>query len=101
MEEEGRQGILVATEEDQLVKLLIMEMEEMELHQQVDQPLIAKVEMVAHLMVRWRMETLEDYIMEEAAGLLMVQEAELVTMEEAVVPHSFNQELVVQVIQED
>jgi hypothetical protein len=101
VEEEGRMPILVVMEEDQLVKHRRMEMIEMELHQQVDQLLIALVVLEVHIFMRSGMEVMEDNFMAAIVVILMVEEEDLVTMEVVVVPHSFSQELVVQVIQED
>jgi hypothetical protein len=101
VEEEGRMPILVVMEEDQLVKHRRMEMIEMELHQQVDQLLIALVVLEVHIFMRSGMEVMEHNFMAAIVVILMVEEEDLVTMEVVVVPHSFSQELVVQVIQED
>ena len=92
-------AVVVVMEEDQLVKLHRMEMVEMELHQQVAQ--VVLVEMEVHMFMRSRMELLEDNFMAAIVVILMVEEEDLVTMGVVVVPHSFSQELVVQVIQED
>ena len=62
---------------------------------------VVLVEMEVHMFMRSRMELLEDNFMAAIVVILMVEEEDLVTMGVVVVPHSFSQELVVQVIQED